>query len=106
MTTTITHTLHPMTTTTTADWDSSPYTAAEEAATAAANQVNLANRRINAAQAVLDAFLDTPGEVPMPMWDYGRDLAAAFRAAARDLDWADDAAEELRSIAAVLEQHP
>ena len=35
-----------------------------------------------AAQAVLDAFLDTPGEVPMPMWDYGRDLAAALRAAA------------------------
>ena len=34
------------------------------------------------AQAVLDAFLDTPGEVPMPMWDYGRDLAAALRAAA------------------------
>ena len=33
------------------------------------------------AQAVLDAFLDTPGEVPMPMWDYGRDLAAALRAA-------------------------
>ena len=55
MTTTITHTLHYMTTTTTADWDSSPYTAAEEAATAAANQANLANRRINAAQAVLRA---------------------------------------------------
>ena len=35
-----------------------------------------------AAQAVLDAFLDTPGEVPMPMWDYGRDLAAALKAAA------------------------
>jgi hypothetical protein len=35
-----------------------------------------------AAQAVLDAFLDTPGEVPMPMWDYGRDLAAALRAVA------------------------
>ena len=35
-----------------------------------------------AAQAVLDAFLDTPGEVPMPMWDYGRDLAAALRATA------------------------
>ena len=34
------------------------------------------------AQAVLDAFLDTPGEVPMPMWDYGRDLAAALRAVA------------------------
>ena len=35
-----------------------------------------------AAQAVLDAFLDTPGEVPMPMWDYGRDLAAALVAVA------------------------
>ena len=35
-----------------------------------------------AAAAVLDAFLNTPGEVPMPMWDYGRDLAAALRAAA------------------------
>ena len=35
-----------------------------------------------AAQAVLDAFLNTPGEVPMPMWDYGRDLAAALRAVA------------------------
>jgi hypothetical protein len=35
-----------------------------------------------AADAVLDAFLNTPGEVPMPMWDYGRDLAAALRAAA------------------------
>ena len=35
-----------------------------------------------AAQAVLDEFLDTPGEVPMPMWDYGRDLGAALRVAA------------------------
>ena len=35
-----------------------------------------------AAQAVLDAFLKTPGEVPMPGWNYGRDLAAALRAAA------------------------
>ena len=35
-----------------------------------------------AAQAVLDAFLKTPGEEPMPGWDYGRDLAAALRAAA------------------------
>jgi hypothetical protein len=34
-----------------------------------------------AAQAVLDAFLKTPGEEPMPGWDYGRDLAAALRAA-------------------------
>jgi len=35
-----------------------------------------------AAQAVLDAFLCSPGEEPMPGWDYGRDLAAALRAAA------------------------
>lgn len=100
MATTLTHTLHPMTTTTTADWDSSPYTAAEEAATAAANQANLVNRRINAAQAVLDAYYC---DAPLPG---SKRLAAAFRAAAKDLDWADDAAEELRSIAAELEQHP
>jgi len=35
-----------------------------------------------AAQAVLDAFLKTPGEEPMPGWNYGRDLAAALQAAA------------------------
>jgi hypothetical protein len=35
-----------------------------------------------AAQAVLDAFLNTPGEEPMPGWNYGRDLAAVLRAAA------------------------
>lgn len=35
-----------------------------------------------AAQAVLDAFLASPGEEPMPGWNYGRDLAAALRAAA------------------------
>jgi hypothetical protein len=35
-----------------------------------------------AAQAVLDAFLKTPGEVPMPGWNYGRDLAAALRSVA------------------------
>jgi len=35
-----------------------------------------------AAQAVLDAFLCSPGEEPMPGWDYRRDLAAALRAAA------------------------
>jgi hypothetical protein len=35
-----------------------------------------------AARAILDAFLETPGEVPMPGWNYGRDLAAALRAAA------------------------
>lgn len=38
-----------------------------------------------AARAVLDAFLKTPGEEPMPGWDYGRDLAAALRAAADQL---------------------
>lgn len=40
----------------------------------------------HAAQAVLDAFLKTPGEEPMPGWDYGRDLAAALRAAAEHLN--------------------
>jgi hypothetical protein len=35
-----------------------------------------------AAQTVLDAFLKTPGEEPMPGWNYGRDIAAALRAAA------------------------
>jgi hypothetical protein len=35
-----------------------------------------------AAQAVLDAFLDTPGCEPLPGWDYKRDIAAALRAAA------------------------
>ena len=89
-----------MTTTATADWDSSPYTAAEEAATAAANQANLANRRINAAHAVLDAYYC---DAPLPE---SKRLAAAFRAAAKNLDWADDAADELRSIAAELDQHP
>lgn len=86
------------TATTEADWDSSPYTTAEEAATAAANQANLANRRINAAQAVLDAFWKQPGDRSA--------IAAALRAAAKELDWADDATEELRSIATELEQHP
>ena len=35
-----------------------------------------------AAQAVLDAFLKTLGEEPMPGWDYGRDIAAALEAVA------------------------
>ena len=68
-----------------------------------------------AAQAVLDAFLDTPGEVPMPMWDYGRDLGAALRAAAHHLQrrspWPNDvegigidwSTSELHDIAAELE---
>jgi hypothetical protein len=43
-----------------------------------------------AAQAVLDAFLNTPGEVPMPMWDYGRDLAAALRSAAEQLSYKNE----------------
>jgi hypothetical protein len=34
-----------------------------------------------AAQTVIDAFLKTPGEKPMPSWNYGRDIAAALRAA-------------------------
>ena len=63
-----------------------------------------------AAQAVLDAFLDTPGEVPMPMWDYGRDLAAALRAVADQLSYEEFATlprvideSELLDIAAELE---
>jgi hypothetical protein len=51
-----------------------------------------------AAQAVLNAFLDTPGEVPLPMWDYGRDLAAALRAAADqvvpDIEYEADCLDE------------
>jgi hypothetical protein len=43
-----------------------------------------------AAQAILDAFLDTPAEVPMPMWDYGRDLAAVLRAAAPQMEFVQD----------------
>ena len=35
-----------------------------------------------AAQAVLNAFLNTPGEEPMPGWNYGQDIAAALRAVA------------------------
>ena len=38
-----------------------------------------------AAQAVLDAFLDTPGCEPLPGWDYKRDIATALRAAADQL---------------------
>ena len=34
-----------------------------------------------AAQTVIDAFLNTPGEEPMPGWNYRRDIAAALRAA-------------------------
>jgi len=62
------------------------------------------------AQAVLDAFLNTPGEVPMPMWDYGRDLAAALQAAADQLrkayadeEYVDSADDWLDAIAAELE---
>jgi hypothetical protein len=56
-----------------------------------------------AAQAVLDAFLDTPGEVPMPMWDYGRDLAAALRALAVRINGADAIRQDVLDIAAELE---
>ena len=56
-----------------------------------------------AAQAVLDAFLDTPGEVPMPMWDYGRDLAAALRALAVRINGADAIRQDILDIAAELE---
>jgi hypothetical protein len=41
----------------------------------------------SAAQAVLDAFLKTPGEEPMPGWNYGRDLAAALQAAVNQLSY-------------------
>jgi aryl-alcohol dehydrogenase-like predicted oxidoreductase len=54
------------------------------------------------AQAVLDAFLKTPGEVPMPGWNYGRDLAAALRAASTRLTSAK-AIDTLRAIADELE---
>ena len=56
-----------------------------------------------AAQAVLDAFLDTPGEVPMPMWDYGRDLAAALRALAVRINGADAIRQDILDIAAELD---
>jgi hypothetical protein len=66
-----------------------------------------------AAQAVLDAFLKTPGEEPMPGWDYGRDLAAALRAAADQLSYLlpfEDSAcidvADLLAIAAELEALP
>ena len=67
-----------------------------------------------AAKAVLDAFLKTPGEEPMPGGDYGRDIAAALRAVAdqvvpRDAypfgDWTDkdEVRYKLLAIAAELE---
>jgi hypothetical protein len=56
-----------------------------------------------AAQAVLDAFLDTPDALPMPMWDYGRDLAAAFRALAVRIKGADAIRQDILDIADELE---
>ena len=56
-----------------------------------------------AAQSVLDAFLDTPGEVLMPMWDYGRDLAAALRALAVRINGADPIRQDILDIADELE---
>jgi hypothetical protein len=56
-----------------------------------------------AAQAVLDAFLNTPGEVPMPMWDYGRDLAAALRALAVRINGANAIRQDILDIADELE---
>ena len=53
---------------------------------------------------MLDAFLDTPGEVPMPMWDYGRDLAAALRALAVRINGADAIRQDILAIAAELER--
>jgi hypothetical protein len=54
------------------------------------------------AQAVLDAFLKTPGEVPMPGWNYGRDLAAALRAAAQQVA-PSDADEPRNNLPMALE---
>lgn len=34
------------------------------------------------AQSILDAFLKTPGEQPMPNWDYQPNIAAVLRTAA------------------------
>ena len=71
----------------------------------------------SAAQAVLDAFLKTPGEEPMPGWDYGRDIAAALRAAVDQVvpkdkypssDWTDkdEVRYQLLAIAAELDDTP
>jgi hypothetical protein len=74
----------------------------------------------HAAQAVLDAFLKTPGEEPMPGWNYGRDIAAALRAAADQVeipapsnDWVEGFVEGvlafqrgLLAIAAELDNSP
>jgi hypothetical protein len=68
----------------------------------------------HAAQAVLDAFLKTPGEEPMPGWNYGRDIAAALRAAVDQVvpkdkypssDWTDkdEVRYQLLAIAAELD---
>jgi hypothetical protein len=56
-----------------------------------------------AAQAVLDAFLKTPGEEPMPGWDYGRDLAAALRAIAQELKYIGITEKNILAIAAELD---
>jgi hypothetical protein len=67
-----------------------------------------------AAQTVIDAFLKTPGEEPMPGWNYGRDIAAALRAAADQVvpkdkypssDWTDkdEVRYQLLAIAAELD---
>ena len=64
----------------------------------------------HAAQAVLDAFLKTPGEEPMPGWNYGRDIAAALESAVQQVQsrqygkcFICDSAD-LLSIAAELKQ--
>jgi hypothetical protein len=55
-----------------------------------------------AAQAVLDAFLDTPGCEPMAGWDYKRDIAAALRAAADQVvPEPNDTDKALLSLAAI-----
>ena len=68
----------------------------------------------HAAQAVIDAFLKTPGEEPMPGWNYRRDIAAALRAAVDQVvpkdkypssDWTDkdEVRYQLLAIAAELD---
>lgn len=66
----------------------------------------------SAAQAVLDAFLKTPGEEPMPGWNYRRDIAAVLRAAADQVVPSNGSRKnneirsELLAIAAELDNSP
>jgi hypothetical protein len=56
-----------------------------------------------AAQAVLDAGMGHSGPAFVPMWDYGRDLAAAFRALAVRIKGADAIRQDILDIADELE---